>query len=488
MILEQEIMKRYTSNDKIHEGYYLRVRKEKGKINIKVYYHGIKMMELYKGNLTINTAVFVPNSTNVFEGKELIEYFSKIPSSVEKDMKNIESYFEFSIGSEARGEIIKGQKLNIEFSNGTLTHTKEELMNMVVEQLKKTKMISYFTDITLNNAKNKILLFLRKTKFSLSELYYLMLLLLEVTLQNKELKKVEIGVKSKLKVASISFDKIEAVLKRRIDVYIEEDQNRKNDYKNSKSETNQEKQKQQDFMVLLNKEKKEEIFYQTKEGKKELLYSKNTIPFELEYVIYAGKDRKETDEDEEMRTRSNIKGRIDNVVVDEKTLHLIEIKYGTGVISNTNGIHKHLIDLYSCLNISHDIILKEFEERISVRNVTLKGQRQKVKLDRKFYYDIVCIYEKNTNNEALSKESVMKKISEIYDKNALDKVVKCNIDNRKIIDIKADRNNDANKYSNELLTKTVEELCQMLKSKNCVVRILLVDEEFKEFEEYYLKQ
>ena len=61
MILEQEIMKRYTSNDKIHEGYYLRVRKEKGKINIKVYYHGIKMMELYKGNLTINTAVFVPN-------------------------------------------------------------------------------------------------------------------------------------------------------------------------------------------------------------------------------------------------------------------------------------------------------------------------------------------------------------------------------------------------------------------------------------------
>lgn len=484
MNLEQEILKRYTSNEKIHKGYYLRIREEKNGLNIKVYYHGIKMMEWNKKGLSINTAVFVPNGSNVFEHKKLIESYRKIPRAVEQDMKKIETYFEFSIGSDARGEKRKGKKLNIDFGTGTLRHTKEELMNMVVEQLKSAKMISCFTDIMLNGTASKILLFPKKENFSLIELYDLMIPLLEVTLASNELQKVKIEVQSKLKVDSLDFDEIEKIMERRIDVYATIDNQRTDDYRNSKSETNQEKQKQQDFMVLLNKEKKEDIFYRAKNGKEERLYSKNTVPFELEYTIYAGKDRKEVDEEDEKRKRSNIKGRIDNVVVDGTSLHLVEIKHGTGVIGGTNGIHKHLIDLYSCLTISQDIIFKEFEDRIKVRLETLTGRKQTIKLDQKFYYDIVCIYESNSKKESLTKEAVMNKIHEIYGKCATDKVVNCKIRKEKIIDIAPIKNDNANKYSKELLTKNVEELCDMLKSKNCIVRILLVDDELKEFIEY----
>lgn len=484
MSLEQDLIKRYTSSKKIKEGYYLRIRKENGKINIKIYYHGIKMMELSNGNLIINTAIFVPNGSNVFEGNKLIERYQKIPSAVKTDMQKIEQYFTFSIGSQAKGESVKGKKLDIHFSTGTLTQTKEELMNIVVEKLRKTKMISYFTDIMLSKNRTKILLFLRKTEYSLEELYDLMIPLLEVTLINTELQKVEIDVKSKRKVENIDLDEIESILKNRIQVYIQKDLNRMNDYRNSKSETNQEKQKQQDFMVLLNKETKEDIFYQTKEGKKALLYSNNTMPFELEYIIYAGKNGKGVAEIEK-RAQTNIKGRIDNVVVDGNVIHLVEIKHGTGVIAGTNGIHKHLIDLFSCLNISQDVIFEELQERIKIRNEVLSGKEKNMVLDKKFYYDIVCIYDKKPSKQELSKEAVKQKLHEIMDKNAFDKtVVKCNIDKTKITSVKAEKNNHANQYSKELLEKNVGELCDMLKSKNCIVRILLVDNEFQNFLEY----
>ncbi len=485
MSLEQDFIKRYTSSEKIKEGYYLRVRKEKKTTNIKVYYKGIKMMELANGKFTINTAIFVPNGSNVFENNKLIECYKTIPSAVEKDMKKIEAYFEFCIGSDTKSEKLKGKKLEVKFSTGTLSQTKEELMSLVVGQLKKTKMISYFTDIILNQNQNKILLFLRKTKFTLTELYDLMLPLLEVTLANKNFQKIEMDVKSKQKEEDIHFDKIETVLENRINVYIQKDNNRTDDYRNSKSETNQEKQKQQDFMILFNKEKKKDIYYQTKERKKELLYSNHTVPFELEYIVYAGKDRREIEDTDEERTRSNIKGRIDNVIVDGDKLHLVEIKHGAGVIAGTNGIHKHLIDLYSCLNISGDVILEEFKERIEIRNEILTDKKQDITLDKILYYDIVCIYDKMPSKETLSKEAVLKRIKEIMDKNAIDKtVVKCNIKKEKMTDIAPLKNKNANQYSKELLEKNIGELCAMLKSKNCIVRILLVDEAFHFFEEY----
>lgn len=95
-----------------------------------------------------------------------------------------------------------------------------------------------------------------------------MIPLLEVTLASNELQKVKIEVQSKLKVDSLDFDEIEKIMERRIDVYATIDNQRTDDYRNSKSETNQEKQKQQDFMVLLNKEKKRIFFIGQKMEKK----------------------------------------------------------------------------------------------------------------------------------------------------------------------------------------------------------------------------
>ena len=115
----------------------------------------------------------------------------------------------------------------------------------------------------------------------------------------------------------------------------------------------------------------------------------------------------------------------------------------------------------------------------------MTDKKQDITLDKILYYDIVCIYDKMPSKETLSKEAVLKRIKEIMDKNAIDKtVVKCNIKKEKMTDIAPLKNKNANQYSKELLEKNIGELCAMLKSKNCIVRILLVDEAFHFFEEY----
>ena len=487
MNLERYLIKRYTDNEMIKKGYYIRIRKKndcaKESYSIFVYYHGIKALEWSNETLSTNPAIFLPNGKNVFENKKLLARFQKIPSVVKKDMKTIETYFEFQIGNEASQKETdkQGVKIQIPFGKKQI-HTKEELRDEIKEVVKKSK---YINDICLSKNRNKILLFLNETKISLLELYDLMLPIIAYTSFSSELQSCELAIKNKQKSnIMIDFDTIEAVIERRIDVYINNRKEQENDYFHTKSDTNQERQKQQDFMVLFNQKEKKDVFYKTKDGKELLLYSKNTYPFELEYMLYAGTDREETDDYGIIRRSSNIKGRIDNILMDNQILHLVEIKYGTSVIGGSNGIHKHLIDLYSCLNISKNTILKELKERIKTRNEAINSIENTIEISH-INYDIVCIYQTHSENKKLSKEAVRKRIIDIYDKNTNDKTeVKCSIKKEKTTHINPEYNKNPNLYAAPLLEKNIEELCQMLEKLGCTVRIFLVDDQLKYFEEY----
>ena len=57
MNLEELVIKRYTDNTKIKEGYYLRIRETNGTKNIKVYYGGIKVFDVVQGKLIVNTSI-----------------------------------------------------------------------------------------------------------------------------------------------------------------------------------------------------------------------------------------------------------------------------------------------------------------------------------------------------------------------------------------------------------------------------------------------
>lgn len=515
MNLEELVIKRYTDNTKIKEGYYLRIRETNGTKDIKVYYGGIKIFDVVQGKLIVNTSIFIPNSKNVFKNDKFIDKYEKIPTNVLEDMKMLDQYFDIYIGSYASGEARKGYKLDLKFADA-LRNASEQELNKIKEYLSSSvnKFNDLFSAIELGKLvkskndeneesvykRNRILLFLnqsvvsRKIKFKIkmTELYPVIIWLLKGVLNdwieddgNRYFQAPLLNIKAELK-DDINFDlsSIEKVLERRVNVYTGKTNN-ENDYNTTKSSDNQEKQFQQDFMVKFNCNEKEEYTYKDKNGEIKKLYSKNIYPFELEYFMYAGRQKEDEDEDDidDERTSKNIKGRIDNTFIDGSVAMLVEIKYGIGVIDKTNGIHKHLIDLYSCLNMNKDFILKEYQERVNFRRKVL-GLDDNVSLDN-IKYDIVCIYNKDVPDTSnLSKKAVKDKIDSIYNVNCIKagigKVKTCNGKEHDTIC------KNVNCYCKNILKKNVPELISMLNEEgiNCEVRILLVDNEFNEFEEY----
>lgn len=512
MNLKKMFLDRYLSDEMILKGFYLRIRKEKGnKENIKVYYEGFKIFDLFidKRNneeLFANAQLFIPNSKNVYKDDVFEIDYMDIPSSVIRDTSVIEEYFDMEIGSGNRGGGDRYVKLDFLFALGAKNIDVLELRNLVDERInvdikKEVKLIKTRT------GSYKISLVLKGKKISFRELYDLKLKLLDQVIYKlgsysedgfkRYFRNVNLNLKFKLN-KDISVDdliRIENVLVYRTIIYagLEGKKLGELDYKNTKSPNNQEKQKQQKFMVMLNNIR-EDVMYKSKDGKDLLLYSRDVKPFELEYVIYTGayKDDDYDVEDSEVQKQENIKGRIDNTLfVDDEAL-FVEIKYGNEVIAGSNGIHKHLIDLYSCLNMNKDEILKYYGYRINDRNEIILGRKldasEKVKVN-KIRYDIVCIYNnKDKGNEnTLSYNAVKNRIDEIYIKNCYDSMKIGNKEDK--IKMCAGHNDmmickDMNNYCRNLLSKNVPELMEMIYELGCEVKILLVDDEFMLFEEY----
>lgn len=522
MKLKELFLKRYLSKEKIEKGYFLRIRKaEENKINIKVYYLGFKFFDLdideekMEEKLSVNSAVFIPNSDNVLDKEnKIIPKYRKIPKPVQDDVNKIVDYIDIRIGSGLSYEGNTYNKLDFELSSYAFDNFKIEDYKEEVEKLEifcNTDLKNKFVLVPLNEKdKYKISMLLNKNNLTFEELYKLKIKLLEITMyefgktvkekkKNKEnvyeekevfkryFKNIDLelifSVKNNIKESDLTV--IEESLENRFKIYagIKKDEE---DYKNTKSEDNQEKQMQQDFMVKINNLNNDDIYYENIVGNKEILYKSNIKPFELEYVIYTGKEN--TKVKEEKRSQKNIKGRIDNTFVEDDKAVFVEIKYGTSVIDKSNGIHKHLIDIYSCLNMDKEGILKEYEERVNVRNEIETNKNSNVKINN-IRYDIVCIYDKNKENDKnLSKKAVEEKIDSIYYKDCYGAKIK-----RKDIKLCKKHNDNiickhTDYYCEKLLYMNIPELIEKIKELGCNVKIILVDNEFEKFEEYKPKK
>jgi len=550
MSLKEMFLNRYLSNEKIEEGYYIRIRRNRKNTeeNIKVYYVGFKIFDLTinktnsgdKEELIVNPQIFIPNSKNVYEGDKLISDYENIPARVKKDADVMEDYFDMEIGTGKDSNC----KLNFELASEAKKMTKEEL-DMYVESVVDKE---FNTDINIKkefisvekgNRKEpekkeyKVIMTLNNKKINFEELYKLRLKLLEEVIYklvkpyidkdgkmkyNRYFQNVNLNLKFKLnkEINEDDLERIEKALVYRTIIYAGLDGKEEDilDYKNTKSPNNQEKQKQQDFMVMFNNKNRLDIMYKTKDGYEKCLYSKDVKPFELEYIIYAGidksleEDKGFKDDDSDKQARENVKGRIDNTLVNGNEALFVEIKYGDEVIDKSNGIHKHLVDIYSCLNMNKDGILKSYGHRVNERNEIILNKKldetEKVKIN-KIRYDIVCIYKSDASEEdkGLSRDDVLRKIDSIYYKDCFGAKMIRNIDdNKKKEEIEEENkikvcsghkdNNtickDANNYCRNLLSKNVPELIDMIDTKGCEVKIILVDDKFNKFEEYVPKE
>lgn len=502
--IEKQIIELYNSKEKIKQGYYLRVRKKGETNDIIAYYNGFKIFQIKDENFLLDIATFLPNSKNVYEKGKFIEKYEKMPIYVKEDINTIDKYFDFEIGS--YDKVDKTKKLKIEFSK-TFTDCSIKEKEEIYEKIKE-----YFDDCnniinSIEKTDDKIVIELKNNgKITLSDLYSFVIKLYYGILNkfvNKDNKRyfkaaklnTKTIIKNNKKLSLEEIEEIEKAVKRRTDVYagFYEDY----DYKESKSDTNQEKQQQQSFMSFINNNRnKTDILYKDKKGENKVLYPKNIYPFEMEYTIYAGKKENESDNNdiiigdkEKNKIGTIINGRIDNILVEGDTIDLVEIKYGTGVIDKTNGIHKHLIDLYTCLNINKKTILNNFEKYVKDRKEILDNDKD-VKI-KNIKYDIICIYNSNADkDDNLSKNSVMEKIKSIYKENCnnpkigmkIPQTKKCNCNSTK-----EDTCKEIDKYCKNLLDYDIPHLIKKIEKLGCPVKIILVDNNFKEFKEFNYK-
>lgn len=492
-MLENYVCERYKDSKK----FIVRYRDESG---VKLYYKGVKLFDVKNNKLELNTSLFVPNHKNVYgvmsedETKDVkLPKFQEIPENLNNDVEKLEYYFDFYFPS----------TISIPYSTGRnyskILHNNEELKKLVRSSVDKLINSEIRSNYNLEFTNTGLIYKSKVDKTSFKNIYDLIYDMLDFSnLLAKELK-------GKVKFKSVSykpsfivkdsvlsdkdkldniFDEILEILMNRVIIYVGLEISEK-DFKNTKFDE-AEKQVQQDFQIADNLN----------------IFGCDVIPFEMEYNIYAGEEVSDDKEDEMLdeieekdsifakrKERSNIKGRIDNVLYDENGIHLVEVKYGDAVISGTNGLHKHLIDLYTCLKLNKQNICKTLNNYIVKRNEKF-GLNYSVNTDKLDYY-IICFYDKESDSEGTRKEDVKSKIDSIYNitgmdveelKNSLysrDKVVDYEYVKKLMIDYNLDLNESMSNLVKIYGDSTKFELCsdedkireQYLDMKNLSERI-----------------
>lgn len=473
--LKEKIIERYKTSERIEEGFYLRIRENE----TSVYYNGIQTFILNNKDLKLNISVFVPNTKNVFENSKKIKSYVNIPTNVKEDSEFLDKFFKITISPKN-----KNIKLPFSTKESLDIKRKEEIFDQVKETIDK----SIFDEPKIADDKKNILLPLKDNKvknMDFKTLYDIKYKFLDFTNDEKyktnkkpDLQSVKYTLNCKLMKDNIDFDELDKIMKRRINVYIGQDSyNNEKDYKKTKSDTNQEKKIQQSLTTKINNPHED-----IKLTNGEILFSSRTYPFEMEYNIYAGHNKKkETDdmteeEKENVRSRASINGRIDNVFIDGNKILLTEVKYGTSVISGSNGIHKHLIDMYMCLKLNRNDIVKDFNRFITERNKVLKnGKSFKFEDNDTFEYYIICFYNNKEVTGELSKDNVKSELESWINKpvNEIKELFSYLEGNNKIA-----KNNkeiiSSKKYDENLINKNVYGLIKLLKEDcNCNVKIII---------------
>lgn len=465
---EKSLMYRYLENPKFE----IRIR-GKEELKIKVYYKGIKYFDYKNGIFKLNATVFLPNNKN----KKNLEV-NKIPTRVKEAVQELETLnFKFTIGEEIEG--IQGKNIYLPYT------VRGENTERIKQEIEKEWKEKYFKEMIVKRVENKsyngyFFEIEGKNTIEFSKLYNLLLTSYEKCSSIKfyvDLVCEDFLIKDKEKF-DYFFDKLDKIMQTRINVYTGENRNAQEEYILTREDS--EKSYQQKLMEIMSCKNSR------KNLEKELFKGENVEPFEMEYVIYAkGKNDKE------------IEARIDNLAVKNNLLIMLELKIGTKVIGNTNGIHRHLLDLCNIFEREKNI-LNKIAYHINQRNKILKdyeidkkymvNEGKNIILEGKEYY-IICGY---NEEKGMAKEEVKKELTRIYNKTIKDVDLFKTLQNSKRSKLTEDsptikkfHKKLDKKYDEKLLNMTVLEYIEKLdKEYQCKVKIYLVNENYTEFEEY----
>lgn len=491
-MFEENLLKKYLKNPKFE----IRIR-GKEELNVKVYYNGIKYFDYENGKFKLNEAVFLPNNKN----RKNLE-MNKIPKKVQEAVEEIESLdFKFTVGEEIEG--IQGKNIYLPYKvrKKTTETIKKELelewkekyfKKLIVKRVENEDYNGYFfcieeqNTIEFNKLYNLLLTGYKKCpsiKFYANLVYEDILKIKNApTITSKTCgggleNLVAFTIKDE-KHFDDFFNQLDKIMQSRIDVYIGENKDKLEDYILTRKDS--EKSYQQKLMEIMNDRNSK------KHLEKEIFDGENIEPFEMEYVIYAkGKNDKD------------VEARIDNLAVKNNVLVMLELKMGTKVISGTNGIHKHLLDLCNIFEREKNI-LNQIAYHINQRNKILKdyeidkkyriNEGKNIILKGKEYY-IICGYNKE---KGIAKEEIRKELDRIYNKTIKDVDLFKTLQNSKRSKLTEDsptvkrfHKKLDEKYDENLLNMTIPEYVQKLENKyKCKAKIYLVNEEYTEFEEY----
>ncbi len=523
----KELLNYFYKQTSDKEQIYLRIRGSVEEPILKTYYGGVKLFDCENGKIILNASLFLPNSVNSFKNMEyaLNNEMDKlyIPKNVEDDYNILRKLgFNLAIKSELflpfsskklNDDVLKGRAEAI-FASLRDSKIKIDLKN--IKKNRRDEEVGFIANIDQNEPLDFATIFKLKI-LSYTKTGY------EVCLEDGKLKntKKPTGFKS-LEITPImqstnftitkdNMDSLIEVMSSRAQVYsgivIEKEEK---DFALTRTDSEKEFQ-QRLFSLMQTKDKRLNMA-----NRKNSPFMVNDMPFELEYTMYASiKDMMEdndsfSDEQEEYiggeRSRSNKKGRIDNIFIDYESnpqrVKFVELKMDDGVIGGTNGLHKHLLDMANCL-MKNNKFKEEFARIVNTRDDILKDagiimeRHPKLETDFQISYDIICGYSEKVS----ARDYVIEAIESIKDKKITDEAVilkkgKLSLESYPI-DLKTVRenllkndDNPSNSYADFLLDFTIKDYLEFLNNggnvayhfPKCPVRIFVVDQNYENYE------
>lgn len=312
---------------------------------VKIYYKGIRVLEISNDKIVINKSMFIYNATNLNKDDGTLESNSIEMYNKVKDITNI------TIGYTEDNHIIFEKSDSKKFVN----EADEDIIK--IDKILKKEMNSLYNGYEKNN--NFLL------KFKSKEIDFVNLLKLQKILINEKsgaLKSAKMNIGMNIKQEVLKQENLLEIKEKMIEaveLYLKKTKGKNNQDINDEEVIDvDEKRYQQRLMT-----KFDDI---CKNGE---IFSKKAVPIEMEFYVYA-LPPKDWYENENYRTKGTNKGRVDNLIIDNNTAILTELKFGTGVFEGTNGIHKHLLDIYIGIS-KNKYLIDEINYNIEFRKLVL---------------------------------------------------------------------------------------------------------------------
>lgn len=444
--LERKVIEKYLGR----KNYVVRIEKDK-KWEIKVYYDGIQSFSVKNGKINLNVAMFT------LKGQK--ENFDELKEDEKKLLDKI--YAQFKIGFKSRKTKIKTcYKDKYDFYFKVEHSSNEENYNSKAAKEKYIKIKEVIQKEFASSMEIEIRGCIDYLFFNGSEINYDKLIkITKVGIENttgrngKDAGIKKIAMNEQIVLSEpIDFDIINKIMEKRIAKYNGAD--------------TAEKRYQQKLMNMMY-----EQIEKKKENKNLNLFekgpfNKNTYPFLMEYNFYEAPIQK--------KKRYHKKGRIDNVFIKDNKVLFVELKMDTKAINNTNGIHKHLIDVLNGIRKNKEFIdelnvaIDEYNE--SVNDTSKKGKYKIANITNKneIEFAIICGYTKG------KKDIVEAEIDKYYYQPAKQAKVE-----------EKDK-----EYNSIYLNKSIDQLRKELENEKeikCRTFIYLADENYNNFDLYIPK-